>query len=321
MLQEVVRHSAERFGRVLVMPNLKPPVLTVQDALTYRQQILSSLPNDSTFNPLMALYLTENTQADDIALAAKTDTVLSYKLYPAGATTNSKAGVQSMTAIMPLLETMAKHEIVLCIHGEATDPHIDVFDREKTFIEHSLQFITQEIPELKIVLEHISTTEGIQFVESGNNHIAGSLTAHHLLENRNAMFQGGINPHHYCLPILKRDTHQKSLIQAAIGGNPKFFAGTDSAPHLQQDKESACGCAGMYTAHAAIELYAEVFECHQALEKLEAFASHHGAAFYGLTPNTETITLQQQEWQVPAHYFSPPVVPFRAQKNIRWKLK
>lgn len=319
MLKSVLLHTASKFGRALIMPNLNPPVLKVADALEYEKSI--NKYHSTKFKPFMALYLTEQTSLAEIDLASRTQSILSYKLYPSGATTNSSAGVRSIKNIMPQLERMAKHDIVLCIHGEVVDSEVDIFDREKIFIDEDLSLIRREFPELRIVLEHISTKEGVDFVNESSSKIAASITAHHLLENRNSIFKGGINPHYYCLPVLKRKYHQNALIKAAISGSSNFFAGTDSAPHLKVDKETSCGCAGIYTSHAAIELYAEVFDNYNSLDKLEQFMSVNGASFYGLLPNTDHIILEKEAWEVPASYFNDSVVPYRANNTVIWKIK
>ncbi|VAW72467.1 Dihydroorotase, partial [hydrothermal vent metagenome] len=275
-LRTVIGHTAHQFSRAIIMPNLKPPVTDIEAALAYRQRILDALPADSTFEPLMTLYLTDNTSPEDILAAQNNGAVKAVKYYPAGATTNSDAGVSRIENTWPALEAMQETGLPLLVHGEVTDPAVDIFDREALFIEQVLQPIAKRFPTLKIVLEHITTQQGIEFVTDMPANVAGTLTAHHLLLNRNALFTGGIRPHNYCLPVLKREQHRLALVEAATSGNPKFFLGTDSAPHPQQAKESACGCAGMYTAHAAIELYAEAFEQAGSLDKLEGFASHFG---------------------------------------------
>ena len=321
-LRAVVAHTATRFARAIVMPNLKPPVTNTAAALAYHQRILDALPADSHFDPLMTLYLTDNTDADTIRTAHHSGVIKAVKYYPAGATTNADAGVTRIENAWPALEAMQETGLPLLVHGEVTDPGVDIFDREAVFIEQVLEPIARRFPALKIVLEHITTRQGIEFVSDMPDTIAGTLTAHHLLLNRNALFVGGIRPHNYCLPILKREQHRQALLTAATSGNPKFFLGTDSAPHPQQAKESACGCAGLYTAHAAIELYAEAFEQAGALDKLEGFASHFGADFYGLPRNRDTITLVREDWTVPDHYpmGSDKLIPMRAGETLHWKL-
>ncbi|MEQ1669093.1 MAG: dihydroorotase, partial [Sulfuriferula sp.] len=298
-LRAVLPDTARRFGRAIVMPNLKPPVRTTDDARAYRERILAAVPVGMQFEPLMTLYLTNNTDPAEIARAKASGIVHAVKYYPAGATTNSDMGLTDLTKGYAVIAEMEKHGMPLLIHGEVTDPSVDIFDREAVFIERHLIPLTQAFPALKIVLEHITTQQGAQFVVDAPANIAATITAHHLLYNRNAMFQGGIRPHYYCLPILKREQHRLALVKAATSGSAKFFLGTDSAPHPQGAKESACGCAGLYTAHAAIELYAEAFETARALDKLEAFASFYGADFYGLPRNTDSITLTKQTWAAP----------------------
>jgi dihydroorotase len=320
-MRAVIAHSAGQFGRAIIMPNLKPPVATTAAALAYRERILAALPAETDFEPLMTLYLTDNTTAAEIHRARDSGRVYAVKLYPAGATTNADSGVTDIAATYPALDAMQELGMPLLVHGEVTDPDIDVFDREAVFIERILEPLAQRYPNLKIVLEHVTTAQGVEFVASAPPNIAATLTAHHLLLNRNAMFAGGIRPHHYCLPILKRERHREALLDAATGGSPKFFLGTDSAPHPRPAKESACGCAGLYTAHAALELYAEAFEQAGALERLEAFASFHGADFYGLPRNTGSIRLNKTDWQVPDSYplGNDQVVPMRAGETIGWK--
>lgn len=323
MLKRVINHTAREFGRAVIMPNLAPPVTTLALARAYRERIIAALDKDLTFEPLMTLYLTDDTREQDIIEAAQRDWLVGAKLYPAGATTNSSSGVSSIVRLMPILEKMAETGLILQVHGEVTDPHIDIFDREAVFIEQVLLPITQELPELKVVLEHITTEQGIQFVESQGDHIAGSLTPQHLLFNRNEIFRGGIRPHHYCLPVLKREQHRAALAKAATSGSRKFFLGTDSAPHLQHAKEAACGCAGCYSAHAAMPMYAQLFEHYEALDKLEQFASVAGANFYGLPLNQGQITLQKQSWQVPETYSvadGQTLVPLFAGERMDWQL-
>ncbi len=321
-MQSVVGHTAAQFGRAIVMPNLKPPVATTDAAQAYRQRILAALPADTGFEPLMTLYLTDQTPAAEIHKARASGLVHAVKLYPAGATTNADSGVTAIENTYAALEAMQDTGIPLLVHGEVTDPDVDVFDREAVFIERILNPLAQRLPDLKIVLEHVTTRQGVEFVERGSERIAGTLTAHHLLMNRNALLAGGIRPHHYCVPVLKREHHRQALLAAATSGNPKFFLGTDSAPHAQGAKESACGCAGLYTAHAAIELYAEAFEQAGALGKLEGFASLFGPDFYGLPLNQDTLVLEKTSWEVPASYAlgTERVIPLRAGETIGWKL-
>jgi dihydroorotase len=321
-LDSVVPHTAKQFARAIIMPNLKPPVTTVAAALAYRERVLAACPEGNPFQPLMTLYLTDNTPADEITRAAESEHVHAVKLYPSGATTHSDAGVTDIKKTHTALSAMQEHGLPLLIHGEATDPAIDVFDRESVFIHEQLIPLLEKFPELKIVLEHITTGDAADFVLNAPDNVAATITAHHLLMNRNAMFTGGIRPHHYCLPILKREEHREVLVDVATSGNKKFFLGTDSAPHAQGAKESACGCAGMYTAHAAIELYAEAFEAAGKLDKLEAFASFHGADFYGLPRNTETITLERRSWRVPDDYplGDEKVIPLRAGHELSWAI-
>jgi dihydroorotase len=321
-LASVVGDTARRFARAIVMPNLKPAVRTTQQALHYRERILGALPEGSPFEPLMTLYLTDDTPPEEIARAKLSGRVLGVKLYPAGATTHSDEGVTRLSRCFHTLEKMEEVGMPLLLHGESTDPAIDVFDREQVFLEEVLGPTLERFPSLKVVLEHITTREAVQFVEVTGAHVAATITAHHLLMNRNALFMGGIRPHHYCLPVLKREEHREALVEAATSGNPKFFLGTDSAPHERGTKEAACGCAGIYTAHAAIELYATAFEEAGALDRLEAFASRHGPAFYGLRANEETITLVREEWTVPEAipYGSGSLVPLRAGETIPRKL-
>lgn len=321
-LNNTVADVARYFGRAICMPNLVPPVKTTEDALAYYQRIKAATPSNSSFDPLMVLYLTDHTDAADIAVAKASGKVKAVKLYPAGATTNSHAGVTSLEKVYSVLEQLAEHGMPLLVHGEVTHSDIDIFDREKVFIDTILMPLTQRFPTLKIVLEHITTADAVQFVQQAGDNIGATITAHHLLFNRNHMLVGGIRPHYYCLPILKRQTHQQALLTAATSGSSKFFLGTDSAPHAIHAKEAACGCAGSYTAHAAIELYAEAFEQMNALDKLEGFASFYGADFYGLPRNTDTITLVKEEWQVPDNYAfgQSVVVPIRAGDKIAWRV-
>src|SRR5688500_7541130 len=318
----VLADSARRFARAIVMPNLKPAVRTTAQALHYRDRILGALPEGASFEPLMTLYLTDDTPAEEIARAKLSGRVFGVKLYPAGATTHSDEGVTRLSRCFYALEKMAELGVPLLVHGESTDPAIDVFDREQAFFEEVLGPLLERFPGLKVVLEHITTREAAQFVEVTGANVAATITAHHLLLNRNALFLGGIRPHHSCLPVLKRETHREALVEAATSGNPKVFLGTDSAPHPRGAKEAACGCAGIYTAHAAIELYAAAFEEADALDKLEGFASVHGAQFYGLPLNTDTITLERAEWRVPERlaFGAEELVPLRAGETIPWKL-
>lgn len=320
-MHAVVGHTAAQFGRAIIMPNLRPPVTTTEAALAYRQRILKALPADTNFDPLMTLYLTDNTPAAEIHKAKASGLVHAVKFYPVGATTNADSGVSAIDKTYAALEALQDTGMPLLVHGEVTDPDVDVFDREAIFIDRLLEPLTQRMPDLKIVLEHITTQQGIEFVTQAPGRIAGTLTAHHLLLNRNALFAGGLRPHHYCLPVLKRERHRQALLTAATSGNPKFFLGTDSAPHPRGVKESACGCAGLYTAHAAIELYAEAFEAAGALDKLEGFASLYGPDFYELPLNQDTIVLEKAPWDVPASYplGTECVIPMRAAETIHWK--
>jgi dihydroorotase len=322
-MSSVVDMSAKQMGRAIVMPNLSPPVKTVNQALAYRREIIAALSQSSTFDPLMTLYLTDTTSKQEIIDASNEEHVYAVKLYPAGATTNSESGVTSLPKTYPVLEQMQKEGVPLLIHGEVTHSDIDIFDREAVFIDTILEPLVSMFPELKIVLEHITTKDSVEFVTESKSTIGATITAHHLLANRNHMLVGGIKPHYYCLPVLKRKTpHQDALITAATSGSPKFFLGTDSAPHYQNEKESACGCAGIFSAHAAIELYAEAFEKVNKLDMLEGFASHYGADFYGLKRNREIITLEKRPWIVPKSYsFSnSKVIPFLAEEQLSWRL-
>ncbi|PIE83630.1 MAG: dihydroorotase [Candidatus Contendobacter odensis] len=321
-MRSIVAHSADQFARAIIMPNLQPPVTTTQQALAYRQRILEALPTESVFQPLMTLYLTDNTPPAEISDAKAAQHIKAAKLYPAGATTNSDSGVTDIGKIYPTLEAMQQQELPLLVHGEITDPDIDIFDREALFIEQILSPLVKEFPALKIVMEHITTQDAADYVRDAPDTVAATITAHHLLYNRNAIFQGGIRPHYYCLPILKRERHRQALLKAATGGNPKYFLGTDSAPHPRQGKESACGCAGCYTAHAALELYAEAFDTMNALDRLEAFASFHGADFYGLPRNTGTVTLHHKQWRIPktVPFGEDHVIPLRAGQVLGWQL-
>ena len=322
-LAAVLPHSARQFARAIVMPNLRPPVTTVELALAYRERILAALPEGSGFEPLMTLYLTDNTAPAEIALAKASGVVHAVKYYPAGATTNSDSGVTELARCFPALEAMEKAGLPLLLHGEVTDPQVDVFDREQVFLDTVLPQITRRFPGLRLVLEHITTREAAEYVTGAPANVAATVTAHHLLLNRNAMFAGGIRAHHYCLPLLKRESHRRALVRAATGGSPKFFLGTDSAPHARRNKETSCGHAGIYSAHAAIELYAEVFEAAGALDRFEAFASFHGADFYRLPRNSGTVTLQRESWQVQAAFAlgDEELVPLRAGEPLAWRLR
>jgi dihydroorotase len=321
-MADAVAHSAKTFARAVVMPNLVPPITTTEQARAYRRRIVDALPVDSTFQPLMTLYLTDLTTCEEIATAADDDSIVGVKLYPAGATTNSDAGVTDVDRVVPVLERMSDLGLPLLVHGEVTDPAIDVFDREKIFIERVLTPLVELLPDLRVVFEHITTAEAVRWVLAASPNVAATITPHHLLLDRNAIFSGGINPHHYCLPVLKRDIHREALAWAATSGNPRFFLGTDSAPHPKHAKECAGGCAGVFSAHAALELYAEAFEDANALHLLEGFASHHGADFYRLERNEDMVTLVREEWAVPPAYAfgEAEVVPLRAGENIRWRL-
>jgi dihydroorotase len=323
-LTAVLPDTARRFARAIVMPNLKPPVTTVAQAAAYRQRIVAAVPPGAGFEPLMTLYLTDKLPPVEIERARASGFIHAIKLYPAGATTNSDAGVTDLARCRATLAKMEALGLPLLVHGEATDPAVDVFDREAVFIERVLSPLLADFPALKLVLEHVTTREGVDFVRAGGPNVAATITAHHLLLNRNALFQGGIRPHHYCLPVLKREAHRQALVAAATSGDPKFFLGTDSAPHGRATKEAACGCAGCYTAHAGIELYAEAFETVGALDRLEGFASHFGADFYGLPRNGERITLVKEAWVVPAtqpYLDNDVLVPLRAGETVAWRLK
>jgi dihydroorotase len=320
-LQTVVPHTAAQFGRAIIMPNLKPPVTTAAQAMAYKARIQAAVPAGMTFEPLMTLYLTDNLPADEIA-RAKDAGVVAAKLYPAGATTNSDAGVTDLRKTYQTLEAMQKAGLLLLVHGEVTSSDIDLFDREAVFIDTQLIPLRRDFPELKIVFEHITTREAAQYVADSDRFTAASITAHHLLYNRNAIFTGGIRPHYYCLPVLKRETHRQALVQAATGGSNKFFLGTDSAPHPAHLKEHASGCAGCYTAHAAMELYAQAFDAVGALDQLEGFASFHGADFYGLQRNTGTITLKRESW-IPPDSFpfgETSLKPLAAGEALQWRM-
>ena len=320
-MASVVPHSAAQFGRALIMPNLRPPVTTAEAALAYRERILAAVPQGIDFEPLMSLYLTDKLSPEEIVLARRAG-VVAVKLYPAGATPNSDAGVTDIRKAYRTLEAMQRTGMLLLVHGEVTDPSVDIFDREAVFIERQLAPLRKDFPELKIVMEHMTTREAVQYVRDAGPHTAGTITAHHLLYNRNAIFTGGIRPHYYCLPVLKREVHRQALVDAATSGSPRFFLGTDSAPHPAALKEHALGCAGCYTALTAMELYAEAFDAAGALDKLEGFASFHGADFYGLPRNAGTLTLQKQEWTVPetVPFGEAQLKPLRGGEALAWKV-
>ncbi len=321
-LASVLPHTARQFARAIVMPNLKPPVTTTAQAIAYRGRIMAALPQGMHFEPLMTLYLTNNTSPDEIRRAKDSGLVHAIKLYPAGATTNSDAGVTDLTHCTKTLETMQAVGMPFLVHGEVTDPAVDIFDREAVFIDKVMQPLLRDMPELKVVFEHITTKDAAQFVTEGKGNIAATITAHHLLYNRNEIFKGGLRPHYYCLPVLKREEHRQALVKVAVSGNTKFFLGTDSAPHPKGLKEHACGCAGCYTALHAMELYAEVFDQAGAMDKLEAFASFNGPAFYNLPRNSGTIVLKREAWTVPAELplGDATIVPLNAGEIINWKL-
>ncbi len=321
-LKSIIDMTAAQMGRAIIMPNLSPPVTNATQARAYKEEILSALPKSSKFNPLMVLYLTDNIMPKDIQEAIDNG-VVAAKLYPVGATTNSDSGVTNIAKLYPTLESMQKLGMPLLVHGEVTRSEVDIFDREAVFIDEVLTQVESDFPELKVVFEHITTKDAVDFVLASHHQIAATITPHHLLANRNDMLVGGIKPHYFCLPVLKRkNPHQLALLNAATSGNAKFFLGTDSAPHAKTDKESACGCAGIFTAHCAIELYATVFEHQNALDKLEGFASKFGADFYNLPHNTQTITLKKKDWTVPASYpfAHSDIVPFMATQTLSWKL-
>ena len=321
-LAAVVAHTARQFGRAIVMPNLKPPVTTTAAAIAYRERILAALPAGSRFDPLMTLYLTDNLDPREIDRARASGVVHGCKLYPAGATTNSDSGVTDVRRLDAVLERMAQAGVVLQVHGEVTQQHVDVFDREARFIDEVLAPLCERLPSLRVVFEHITTRAAVEFVQSRERNVAATLTPQHILMNRNALFQGGMRPHHYCLPVLKRETDRIALLDAATSGDPRFFLGTDSAPHARGAKENACGCAGIYSAHAALEFYAEAFESAGRLDRLEDFASVYGARFYGLPPNPDFVTLARREWTVPDHYTfaaDDVLVPLRAGGTLAWQ--
>lgn len=321
-MASVLPDTTRRFERAIVMPNLRPPVTTTERAQEYRQRILQAVPAGSSFNPLMTLYLTDNTAPDEIVKAKQSGIVHGVKLYPAGATTNSDSGVTDIRKCAKALEAMQSVDMPLLVHGEVTDAEIDVFDREKVFIERIMQPMLRDFPNLRVVFEHITTQDAAEFVAAASANVAATITPHHLLMNRNAMFTGGIRPHHYCLPVLKRETHRRALVKAATSGSAKFFLGTDSAPHAKSAKESDCGCAGMYNAANALELYAEVFEQAGALDRLEGFASFYGADFYRLPRNQSKITLRKQSWTMPASlpFGADELIPLRAGQAVHWQL-
>ena len=322
-LKAVLADSARQFARAMIMPNLRPPVTNTALAVAYRQRILAALPSGLHFEPLMTLYLTDNTSAEEIRTAVASGMVQGVKFYPAGATTNSDSGVTDLAHCQQALAEMEKLGLPLLVHAEVTDAQVDVFDRERVFIERHMVAIIKDYPALKVVFEHITTKDAADFVLHTPSNVAATITAHHLLMNRNAMFVGGIQPHHYCLPILKREEHRQALLRVATSGNAKFFLGTDSAPHAKHTKEAACGCAGMYTAHTAMELYAEAFDAVGALDKLEGFASFYGADFYGLPRNAGRIQLHRQSWTVPASlpFADDSIVPLRAGQPVAWKMQ
>ncbi|QAU35771.1 dihydroorotase [Janthinobacterium sp. 17J80-10] len=322
VLADVLPHTARQFARAIVMPNLKPPVTTTELAGAYRTRILAALPAGLQFEPLMVLYLTDNTPPDEIRRAKDSGFIHALKLYPAGATTNSDAGVTDLTKCYKTLEVMQEVGLPLLVHGEVTDPAVDVFDREAVFIERVMQPLRRALPELKVVFEHITTRDAAEYVAAADRFVGATITAHHLLYNRNEIFKGGIRPHYYCLPILKREEHRQALVKAATSGNPKFFLGTDSAPHPKGLKEHACGCAGCYTALHALELYAQAFAAAGALDRLEAFASFNGPAFYGLPRNSGSVTLLREDWTLPAElpFGDSSLVPLNAGETMAWKL-
>lgn len=323
VLRPLVSHTARQFRRAIVMPNLKPPVTTTQAALAYRQRILDALPDGMQFEPLMTLYLTDQLHPDEVRLAHASGHVQAIKYYPAGATTNSESGVTQIEKVFPVLEVLEEIGMPLLVHGEVTDSHVDIFDREKIFIDQILAPLLERFPALRVVMEHITTRDAAMFVRDAGDRVAATITPQHLLYNRNHLLVGGVRPHLYCLPILKRNIHQEALTEVATSGHTRFFLGTDSAPHAQADKETACGCAGCYSAHAALELYAEAFDQAGALDRLEAFASFHGPDFYGLPRNTDKVTLVRESWQVPDSYqlSKHRLVPLRAGEQIHWRLR
>src|SRR5690606_13849744 len=321
-LASVVPFTARQFARAVIMPNLKPPVTTVAAATAYRERILQAVPAGARFEPLMTLYLTDTTSPKEIHAAKASGFIVGAKLYPSGATTNSDAGVTAIEKIFPVLEAMQETDLVLQVHGEVTEPSVDVFDREKVFIDRIMTNVVERFPKLRVVFEHVTTREGVQFVKSARAGVGATITPQHLLLNRNALFQGGIRPHHYCLPVLKREHDRQALVEAATGDDPRFFLGTDSAPHARHTKENACGCAGVFSAHAAIELYAEVFDAPGRLDRLEAVAAERGADFYGLPRNPGQIVLERTAWTVPAAYpfGDDELVPMRGGNQVGWRL-
>ena len=322
VLRDVVPHTARQFGRAVVMPNLKPPVTTVAAAEAYRARILAAAPEGAAFEPLMTLYLTDRTPPAEVEAAQRSDAVHAVKFYPAGATTNSENGVTDWGRVRETLAEMERVDLPLLLHGEVTDAHVDVFDREREFLERHLGKVCSDFPKLRVVLEHVTTADSVEFVRGAGANVAATITAHHLLWNRNELFRGGVRPHAYCLPILKRERHRQALVAAATGDDPSFFLGTDSAPHARGRKESDCGCAGVYTAHAALELYAEAFEDAGALDKLEAFASLRGPDFYRLPRSSQKVTLERVEQQIPTDlpFGDERLVPMRAGESTRWRL-
>jgi len=321
-LETVATDSARQFARAIIMPNLNPPVRNCEEAIAYRERIIAALPGGSRFDPLMTLYLTDNTRVEDIISASESPNIHGVKLYPAGATTNSDAGVTDLSKLNQVFEAMQKRRLVLQVHGEVTAPDVDIFDREKVFIETKLASLRENFPQLPIVFEHITTRDAVDYVNAGDEYLAATITAHHLLINRNAMFSGGIRPHHYCLPVAKRELHRGALLEAARQGGSRFFAGTDSAPHSRSAKESGCGCAGIYTAYCAVELYAEAFDLDNDPTRFEAFMSRNGANFYHLPVNNESITLLRESWTVPDSLAYPEssLIPFMAGETLHWKL-
>jgi dihydroorotase len=321
-LKTTVAHTARVFSRAIIMPNLKPPITTVESAANYRDRINAAIPAGSSFKPLMTLYLTDALNPDEVHRAKDSDHVHAIKFYPAGATTNSDSGVSELESVYSALEAMSESGLPLLIHGEVTDTQVDIFDREKVFIENTLEPLLRRFPTLRVVLEHITTKDAVDFVKEQSSNIAATITPHHLMFNRNDLLVGGVRPHFYCLPILKRNLHQEALIGAATSANPKFFLGTDSAPHSIENKETACGCAGIYSAHAALEFYAEVFEAQNALDKLEGFASHFGADFYQLPSNNTQITLRKSPSTVPAQFKfgDGSLIPMRANETLAWQV-